>query len=158
MRRLHDEVHVTTAFVTHDQEEAMDVADTIVVIAKGRIEQIGAPADLYDRPASDFVMNFLGPVTQLAGAPVRPHDLEIVLDPDDGVVTGTVARVVTLGFEVRIDIETPDGETWVQLTRGEADRLDLQSGARVGVRAVHKPTTEMPADATVEPALDGLGG
>ena len=81
LRRLHDEVHVTTAFVTHDQEEAMDVADTIVVIAKGHIEQIGAPGDLYDRPASDFVMNFLGPVTQLAGAPVRPHDLEIVLEP-----------------------------------------------------------------------------
>ena len=98
LRRLHDEVHVTTAFVTHDQEEAMDVADTIVVIAKGRIEQIGAPGDLYDRPASDFVMNFLGPVTHLAGAPVRPHDLEIVLDPDDGVATGTVASIVTLGW------------------------------------------------------------
>ena len=80
------------------------------------------------------------------------------VDPDDGVVTGTVARIVTLGFEVRIDIETPDGETWVQLTRGEADRLDLSPGTRVGVRAVHKPTTEIPADATVEPSLDTLGG
>jgi sulfate transport system ATP-binding protein len=158
LRRLHDEVHVTTAFVTHDQEEAMDVADTIVVIAKGRIEQIGAPADLYDRPTSDFVMNFLGPVTQLAGVPVRPHDLEIVLEPDGDVMTGTVARIVTLGFEVRIDIETTDGETWVQLTRGEADRLALEPGVRVGVRAVRAPTTEVPADATVEPALDALGG
>jgi sulfate transport system ATP-binding protein len=133
-------------------------ADTIVVIAKGHIEPTGSPGELYDHPATDFVMNFLGPVTQLAGAPVRPHDLEIVLDPDDGVVPGTVARVVTLGFEVRIDIETPDGETWVQLTRGEADRLHVSPGMRVGVRAVHSPTTEIPDDAAVEPAvLDTFG-
>ena len=74
------------------------------------------------------------------------------------MVHGTVVRVVTLGFEVRIDVETADGETWVQLTRGEADRLDLSAGSQVGVRAVRSPTTEVPADATVEPALDGLGG
>jgi sulfate transport system ATP-binding protein len=150
-------VHVTTAFVTHDQEEAMDVADTIVVIAKGHIEQTGTPGDLYDRPATDFVMNFLGPVTQLAGTPVRPHDLEILLQPTDGAVPGTVARVVKLGFEVRVDVDTADGETWVQLTRGEADRLALTDGAPVSVRVVPAPTTEVPEGATVEPALDGTG-
>jgi sulfate transport system ATP-binding protein len=143
LRRLHDEVHVTTAFVTHDQEEAMDVADTIVVIAKGRIEQAGSPDELYDHPANDFVMNFLGPVTQLAGRSVRPHDLEIVLEPAGGTVVGTVARVAKLGFEVRVDVETADGETWVQLTRGDADRLALEPGTRVGVRLVHAPTTEL---------------
>lgn len=132
----------------------MDVADTIVVIAKGRIEQTGSPGDLYDRPASDFVMNFLGPVTQLAGAPVRPHDLEIVLTPGDRTVTGTVSRVVKLGFEVRVDVATAEGETWVQLTRGEADRLAVAPGMSVGVRTVRAPTTEVPTDATVEPALD----
>jgi sulfate transport system ATP-binding protein len=157
LRRLHDEVHVTTVFVTHDQEEAMDVADTIVVIAKGRIEQTGSPSELYDRPASDFVMNFLGPVTQLAGEAVRPHDLELVLEPSGGVVRGTVARVVKLGFEVRVDVDTPDGETWVQLTRGEADRLALQPGTRVGVRSVHDPTTAVPVSSSVAPALDGSG-
>jgi sulfate transport system ATP-binding protein len=157
LRRLHDEVHVTTAFVTHDQEEAMDVADTIVVIAKGRVEQTGTPGDLYDRPASDFVMNFLGPVTQLGGRPVRPHDLEIVREPTADAVAGTVLRVVKLGFEVRVDVETPDGETWIQLTRGEIDRLALEPGLAVGVRAVRAPTTEVPAATSVGLGLDGDG-
>jgi sulfate transport system ATP-binding protein len=159
LRRLHDEVHVTTAFVTHDQEEAMDVADTIVVIAKGHIEQTGSPGELYDHPATDFVMNFLGPVTQLGGKPVRPHDLEIVVEPTEGAVPGTVARVVKLGFEVRVDVATADGETWVQLTRADADRLALTPGTVVGVRTVHTPTTEIPAAATPDDprtALDAL--
>src|SRR5436305_5667187 len=77
LRRLHDEVHVTTVFVTHDQEEAMDVADEIVVISAGRLEQVGTPDELYDHPANDFVMSFLGPVTTLSGDLVRPHDLEL---------------------------------------------------------------------------------
>ena len=64
LRRLHDEVHVTTVFVTHDQEEAMEVADRIVVMANGRVEQVGTPDELYDQPANDFVMSFLGPVTR----------------------------------------------------------------------------------------------
>jgi sulfate transport system ATP-binding protein len=144
LRRLHDEVHVTTAFVTHDQEEAMEVADTIVVIARGTVEQTGSPATLYDHPANDFVMNFLGPVTQLAGRSVRPHDLEILIEPNASAVAGTVARVARLGFEVRVDVETADGATWVQLTRGDADRLGLQRGMRVGVRAVPAPTTAVP--------------
>ena len=69
LRRLHDEVHVTTVFVTHDQEEAMEVADEIVVINEGRVEQIGTPDQLYDEPANDFVMGFLGEVTKLDGRP-----------------------------------------------------------------------------------------
>src|SRR4029453_11599041 len=82
LRRLHDEVHVTTVFVTHDQEEAIEVADEIVVLAGGEVEQVGSPADVYDNPANPFVMKFLGPVTQLNGTLVRPHDVEISLTPE----------------------------------------------------------------------------
>ena len=138
LRRLHDEVHVTTAFVTHDQEEAMDVAGRIVVIADGKIEQTGTPDELYDEPSSDFVMGFLGAVTRLNGRRVRPHDLEIVSPSTPDAVSGHVARVVRLGFEVRADVATDKGEVWVQLTRGDADRLALVPGAAVGVRAAHE--------------------
>jgi len=138
LRRLHDEVHVTTAFVTHDQEEAMDVAGRIVVIANGKIEQTGTPDELYDEPASDFVMSFLGPVTHLQGRPVRPHDLEIAPSPTSDAVPGNVVRVVRLGFEVRVDVATDDGEVWVQLTRGDADRLAVIPGTTVGVRLAHQ--------------------
>src|ERR1700712_908235 len=78
LRRLHDEVHVTTLFVTHDQEEALEVSDEIVVINDGRIEQVGSPNDLYDHPANEFVMSFLGPITRLGGHLVRPHDIEVL--------------------------------------------------------------------------------
>ena len=142
LRRLHDEVHVTTAFVTHDQEEAMDVADLIVVIAKGKVEQTGTPDQLYDEPANAFVMSFLGPVTRLQGQLVRPHDLELVAATDPGAVTGTVVRVVRLGFEVRADILTESGEVWVQLTRGQSDRLALEPGTPVGIRVTATPLAE----------------
>ncbi len=134
LRRLHDEVHVTTAFVTHDQEEAMDVADLIVVIAGGKVEQSGTPDELYDEPANEFVMSFLGPVTVLDGKQVRPHDLEILTTSTPGAVPGTVERVVRLGFEVRIDVRTEHGEVWVQTTRGESERLALESGSVVYLR------------------------
>jgi sulfate/thiosulfate transport system ATP-binding protein len=136
LRRLHDEVHVTTAFVTHDQEEAMDVADLIVVIAGGKVEQAGTPDELYDQPANEFVMGFLGPVTVLDGKQVRPHDVEILTNPTPGAVPGTVERVVRLGFEVRIDVATERGEVWVQTTRGESERLALESGRAVFLRIV----------------------
>jgi len=135
LRRLHDEVHVTTAFVTHDQEEAMEVADTIVVIANGKIEQTGSPDELYDKPANDFVMSFLGPVTRLQGRLVRPHDLEIVTVGTSNTVSGEVARVVRLGFEVRVELAmSDDREIWAQVTREEAGRLTLDEGKTVHVR------------------------
>src|SRR5690348_4449033 len=96
LRRLHDEVHVTTVFVTHDQEEAMEVADRIVVISDGRVQQIGTPDHLYEEPASDFVMSFLGPVTTLQGRLVRPHDLALSGGPEPGAVPAVVDRVVHL--------------------------------------------------------------
>jgi len=139
LRRLHDEVHVTTVFVTHDQEEAMEVADEIVVINHGAVEQIGTPDDLYDQPANDFVMTFLGPVTRLAGELVRPHDLELFRLPEPGSVRATVVRILRLGFEVRIDVEVGDDEVWIQVTRGEAEKLGLDLGGEVFVRPAKLP-------------------
>jgi sulfate/thiosulfate transport system ATP-binding protein len=136
LRRLHDEVHVTTVFVTHDQEEAMEVADEIVVINNGVVEQIGTPDQLYDQPVNDFVMNFLGPVTKLGGAAVRPHDIEILTGHEPASVPATVVRLVRLGFEVRVDAVADGQDVWVQVSRGEADRLDLAPGSEVFLRPV----------------------
>jgi sulfate transport system ATP-binding protein len=131
LRRLHDEVHVTTVFVTHDQEEALEVADQIVVINDGRIEQIGSPDTLYDEPANDFVMSFLGPVTTLGGHLVRPHDID--LSDDDriaGSVPGVITRIVRVGFEVRLLVRTDeDPAVLVTMTRSHARGLEL--GAKV---------------------------
>ena len=135
LRRLHDEVHVTTVLVTHDQEEAMEVADRIVVLNRGRIEQDGPPRDLYERPANAFVMGFLGPVARLGDTLVRPHDLRILGEPRDGALEAQVARVVHLGFEVRVELELDGGEPLTaQLTRDEAAELELRGGDIVWVR------------------------
>jgi sulfate transport system ATP-binding protein len=133
LRRLHDEVHVTTVFVTHDQEEAIEVADTIVVLAGGRVEQAGSPSDVYDNPANSFVMRFLGPVTQLDGHLVRPHDIEISTAPQPGGIAATVSRVVRLGFEVRVELDIGGQDAWAQVTRGLAERLELRPGQVVHV-------------------------
>ncbi|HEY1279620.1 MAG TPA: TOBE-like domain-containing protein [Acidimicrobiales bacterium] len=135
LRRLHDEMHVTTVFVTHDQEEAMDVADRIVVMAGGRVEQVGAPDELYERPANDFVMSFLGPVTRLGGRLVRPHDLRVGAAPEPGAAPARVVRVVRLGFEVRIELDVEGDDVWVQVTRDAARGLALRPGATVWVSA-----------------------
>jgi sulfate/thiosulfate transport system ATP-binding protein len=141
LRRLHDEVHVTTVFVTHDQEEALEVSHEIVVINNGRIEQTGSPNDVYDYPANDFVMSFLGPVTRLGDRLVRPHDIE-VLDTDAvGAVPGEVLRLVRVGFEVRAELRSDGSNPWVQLTRGQADVLDLQPGRTVWLRPAHDAAT-----------------
>jgi sulfate transport system ATP-binding protein len=135
LRRLHDEVHVTTVLVTHDQEEAMEITDRIAVMDHGTIEQVGAPRDLYDRPATPFVMSFLGPVTQVGGVVVRPHDLSLAPVASDGAIEAQVARVVHLGFEVRVELVLGSGEeVSVQLTRGEAEELELAGGDIVYLR------------------------
>jgi sulfate transport system ATP-binding protein len=137
LRRLHDEVHVTTVFVTHDQEEALEVADQIVVINEGRIEQIGTPDELYDAPANEFVMGFLGPVTSLAGRLVRPHDLALHRDdPGGGAVPARVTRVTRVGFEVRVDLDVGGEPVMVTMTRTEGRALDLHDGQVAWVRAV----------------------
>src|SRR4051812_39865315 len=135
LRRLHDEVHVTTIFVTHDQEEAMEVAEQIVVINEGRIEQAGAPTDLYERPANPFVMSFVGPVNKLGEGFVRPHDVELLLEAREGTVEGIVDRIARLGFEVRVALSLSDGQAIsAQLTRAEVEELDLREGDIVHVR------------------------
>ena len=137
LRRLHDEVHVTTVFVTHDQEEALEVADEIVVINHGRVEQVGSPDQLYDEPANDFVMSFLGPVTRFRGELVRPHDMAVVRDDPGGPgVDGRVVRLTRVGFEVRVDIATDDEVVLVTLTRTEARALGLDLHTAVRVRVV----------------------
>jgi sulfate transport system ATP-binding protein len=134
LRRLHDEQHVTTVIVTHDQEEAMDVADRIALMHEGRIEQIGEPRELYDEPATDFVMTFFGPVVQTPEGPVRPHDLAISLDETPGSFEAMVARVVHLGFEVRVDLLDGAGRALsAQLTRDEEAELELDRGQIVFV-------------------------
>ncbi|MEH3032956.1 MAG: sulfate ABC transporter ATP-binding protein [Aeromicrobium erythreum] len=139
LRRLHDEVHVTTVFVTHDQEEALEVADTLVVINDGRIEQVGTPDDLYDKPASDFVLSFLGPVTTLGDRLVRPHDIEISRYEQAATVVGTITRWTRVGFEVRLEVTSEDprhtAPVLVTLTRSDATALGLHEGDRVWLRA-----------------------
>jgi sulfate transport system ATP-binding protein len=134
LRRLHDEVQVTTVFVTHDQEEALEVADSLVVVNAGRVEQVGTPSELYDKPANDFVMGFLGPVTRLAGELVRPHDIEVLTQQQPEAIAGTVSRLLRLGFEVRAEFDTAMGPTSVQLTRGQADRMGLNVGDQLWLR------------------------
>jgi sulfate/thiosulfate transport system ATP-binding protein len=140
LRRLHDEVHVTTVLVTHDQEEAMEVADDIAVLNEGRIEQVGAPRDLYERPANGFVMSFLGPVARIGDELVRPHDLTVTAEPRDGALEAMVDRVVHLGFEVRVELALGDGTPLpVQLTRDDAAALELVPGDIVWVGHVAVP-------------------
>jgi len=135
LRHLHDEVHVTTVFVTHDQEEAMEVADRIVVMNHGRIEQVGGPRDLYEHPANAFVMGFVGPVTRLGELFIRPHDVEVRRQPNGTTSEAMVERLVHLGFEVRADLVLHDGQRLqAQLSREDADELELAQGQIVWVR------------------------
>jgi sulfate/thiosulfate transport system ATP-binding protein len=135
LRRLHDETGVTTIFVTHDQEEAMDVAEQLVVMNEGRVEQSGTATDLYEHPANEFVMSFVGEVNQLGEHFVRPHDMQVFLDPEAGTVEAMVRRIVPLGFEVRVELVLSDSsDVWAQLTRAELQRLELREGQIVHLR------------------------
>src|SRR5207249_3201864 len=137
LRRLHDEVHVTTVFVTHDQEEALEVSDEIVVINGGRIEQVGSPDELYDKPLNAFVMSFLGPVTTFDGRLVRPHDIEVSTRPGGGAVPGRVLRLQRVGFEVRavLAVAGSDASTTALLNRAQVEALQLRPDASVWLRA-----------------------
>jgi sulfate transport system ATP-binding protein len=136
LRKLHDETHVTTVFVTHDQEEAMDVADRIVLMDKGKIEQVGPPRELYEHPANEFVMGFIGEVNRLDNEWVRPHDIDILFDEVPGSVEALIERVVYLGFEVRVELVRRDGSrVWAQVPRDQAEQLELRQGQIVNTRA-----------------------
>jgi sulfate/thiosulfate transport system ATP-binding protein len=165
LRRLHDEVHVTTVLVTHDQAEALDVADRIAVLNNGRIEQVGSPTEVYDEPANAFVMSFLGAVSSLNGILVRPHDIRVGRNPDmalasddgtaesSGVVRATIDRVAVLGFEVRVELTSAaNGAPFIaQITRGDAEALGLKAGDTVFVRATRVPSIP---DTVRVPTLD----
>jgi sulfate/thiosulfate transport system ATP-binding protein len=139
LRRLHEEIHVTTIFVTHDQEEAMEVAEQIVVMNAGRIEQAGAPRELYESPRNEFVMSFVGPVNRLGNSFVRPHDIQILGGGDflsnETTTEALIRRVVHLGFEVRVELTLHDGrDIWAQVTRENAQELELEEGQILAVR------------------------
>jgi sulfate/thiosulfate transport system ATP-binding protein len=139
LRRLHDEVHVTTVFVTHDQEEAMQIADHIVLVNHGRVEQIGTPQDLYERPANEFVLTFVGEATKFRGDLVRPHDVVLGALPEDGAEEALVERIAYLGFEVRVQLVLGDGERFdAQITHDEAERLELARGQIIYARLVRR--------------------
>jgi len=168
LRRLHDEVHVTTVLVTHDQAEALDVADRIAVLRDGRIEQVGSPTDVYDTPANSFVMSFLGAVSTLNGNLVRPHDIRVGRSPDmkiaaddgtaeaTGVVRATIDRLVMLGFEVRVELTNAatGGPFIAQITRGDAEALGLREGDTVYVHATRLPRIALGAPAPSDGGAD----
>ncbi|MBD2326402.1 TOBE-like domain-containing protein [Alkalinema sp. FACHB-956] len=151
LRRLHDEVHVTTVFVTHDQEEAMEVSDQIVVMNKGKVEQVGTPAQVYDHPASAFVMSFIGPVNVLPTSSrifqesgfdsanpemfLRPHDIQVELQPNASTVPARVQRLIHLGWEIQAELVLDDGQEMVaHLTRERFDQLNLTENQRIHVK------------------------
>ena len=149
LRRLHDEVHVTSVFVTHDQEEAMEVADRIVVMNQGRIEQDGPPDEVYDRPATPFVLQFLGDVNVFHGrlgsaaakdgdvAFVRPHELDIVAAAGPGTVEATLVQALTVGPNTRLELRRSADQSFVDVEMARADwlalreRLGLATGSTV---------------------------
>jgi sulfate/thiosulfate transport system ATP-binding protein len=146
LRRLHDEVHATTIFVTHDQEEAMEISEQIVVVNEGRIEQSAPPAVIYDEPATPFVMSFVGPVTHVGGRLVRPHDVQVLTEAGEASEPAVVTRIVRLGFEVRVELLPAEGDRLTaQLSRAEADQLELADGQIVHIRVD-------PTGARMEPA------
>jgi sulfate transport system ATP-binding protein len=141
LRRLHDEQGTTTVLVTHDQEEAMEISDRIAVMNQGRIEQTGSPLEIYDSPANEFVMSFVGPVSRLGGRLVRPHDMSVSLVPVEGGMEAMVQRIVHLGFEVRLELEISGGAAArAQITREQAAALELSGGEIVYVRPPDRGT------------------
>lgn len=164
IKELHDRVHVTTVLVTHDQDEAMEVANHLLVLNNGRVEQAGSPAELYDRPATEFVLQFLGPSTTFQGHSVRPHDL--VLSRDGRGAPGQIREIGNLGFEMRVTVRLDDGEDlWLQQSRAEHDASPLAVGDRVTVelRAGRVPPAlatapAAPVGSTDRPLRDGGPG
>lgn len=134
LKELHGQLHVTTVLVTHDQQEAMEVADQLIVMRSGRVVQSGNPLALYESPATDFVHEFLGPSTIFEGEVTRPHDLELV-SVHQGAAKGRITSIVSLGFEAQVSVELSDGtSTWVQLSRNELSTMGLRVALLVGVR------------------------
>jgi sulfate transport system ATP-binding protein len=155
LRRLHDEMHITSVFVTHDQEEALEVADRVVVMNQGRIEQQGAPDEVYDHPATPFVLQFLGDVNLFHGrfghAPggtteepvsyVRPHELQVLGEAQDGSLAAVLSQALTVGPQTRLEFKRVDDGSYidVEVTRSEYQRLREQLGLQTGSTVHLKP-------------------
>ena len=137
LRRLHDEVRATTVFVTHDQEEAMEVADRIVVMNQGRIEQVGTPDEVYQNPATPFVYEFLGDVNLFHGRGyARPHEVELFRESVQSSIAATVEHVAPRGAAVRVELRAADGGATIEadLSREDLRALGVVAGDRVYVR------------------------
>ncbi len=164
LRRLHDEIHVTTVFVTHDQEEAMEVADKIVIMNRGNIEQVGTPAEIYDRPANAFVMSFIGPVNILpsnanifqnhrfestsAELFLRPQDISIETESTTTTVSAKISRLVHLGSEIQAELALDDGQViMAHLTREKFDELQLEPKQEVFIKP--KEAKSFPIDYSI---------
>lgn len=164
LRRLHDEVGVTAVLVTHDQEEAMEVSDEIVVMNKGRVEQVGSPAEIYDQPASAFVMSFIGPVNVLPSSSrlfqdnrfdtshpqvfLRPHDVVIDTHYEGTRTNAKVSRVVHLGWEIEVQLKLDDAhEVKAILTREQFKQLNLKPEQRVYVKPKDAKSFPLRSDA-----------
>jgi sulfate/thiosulfate transport system ATP-binding protein len=164
LRRLHDEVHVTTVFVTHDQEEAMEVSDKVVVMNKGKIEQCGTPAEIYDHPATAFVMSFIGPVNVLRSNSdifqrngfestsseifLRPQDVTIDVQPHGSGVSARVDRIIHLGWEIQAELVLADGQSMVaHLSRDRFDELKIEANQQVFVKP--KEAKSFPLDYSI---------
>ncbi|WP_026103556.1 sulfate/molybdate ABC transporter ATP-binding protein [Pseudanabaena sp. PCC 6802] len=164
LRRLHDEVHVTSVFVTHDQEEAMEVADAIVVMNKGKVEQVGTPAEIYDNPATSFVMSFIGPVNVVPASTniwgkskhandrehvfIRPQDIMIKTQATDTTVPARISRLIHLGWEIQVELALDDGQVLMaHLTRDRFDELKLEPQQRVHVQP--KDTRSFPLNYSI---------
>jgi sulfate transport system ATP-binding protein len=136
LRRLHDAVSVTTVFVTHDQEEAMEIADQIALLNHGRLEQVGPPHELYDQPANEFVMTFVGDASVVGGTVVRPHELELTADPGESSIEAMIVRVTILGRDTKVELHDVDGaEVIALLPREQFEELGFWRGQTVWVRA-----------------------
>jgi len=132
LRQLHDVVHVTTVFVTHDQDEAMEISDQIAVINHGRLEQVGSPRELYDEPASEFVMTFVGDAQPLGDSLVRPHDIELLHEPAERTVEAMIVRVTFLGRDAKVELhDTSGAEILVLMTRDLFDESGFWRGQTV---------------------------
>ena len=167
LRRLHDEIHVTSVFVTHDQEEALEVSDRVIVMNRGRVEQDGAPEGVYDHPANPFVYQFLGSVNQFharvrdgvaqvgqfriaapeyAGQPdspavvyVRPHDIDVLGTANDASLHARIDLVSVVGPMVRLELQTDDSSqiVHVEMPRGRFREQGLVQGGDAWIRPVN---------------------
>jgi sulfate transport system ATP-binding protein len=134
LRQLHDVVHVTTVFVTHDQDEAMEISDQIAVINHGKLEQVGSPRELYDEPASEFVMTFVGDAQPIGDILVRPHDVDLLHEPADGAVEAMIVRITILGRDAKVELhDTSGSEILALMTRDHFDESGFWRGQNVWV-------------------------